>query len=114
MIDLRGHRFERDLILTRVRGYLAYPLSDRNLEEMLVERGVDVDHSSVYRWVQKFTPQLEAVFRKGNKRPVGNRWRVDETYIKVKGQRKYLYRAVDRGDPTRGSTPKTAKFFKII
>jgi len=86
MIDFRGHRFERDLILTSVRWYLVYPLSDRNLEEMLAERGVEVDHSSVYRWVQKFTPQLEAAFRKGQKRPVGTRWRMDETYIKIKGQ----------------------------
>ncbi|MCP5134147.1 MAG: IS6 family transposase [Gammaproteobacteria bacterium] len=100
MIDFRGHRFERDLILTSVRWYLAYPLSYRNLEEMLAERGVEVDHSSVYRWVQKFTPQLEAAFRKGPKRPVGTRWRMDETYIKVKGQWKYLYRAVDRDGQT--------------
>ncbi|MCP5135127.1 MAG: IS6 family transposase [Gammaproteobacteria bacterium] len=100
MIDFRGHRFERDLILTSVRWYLAYPLSYRNLEEMLAERGVEVDHSSVYRWVQKFTPQLEAAFRKGPKRPVGTRWRMDETYIKVKGQWKYLYHAVDRDGQT--------------
>ncbi len=100
MIDFRGHRFERDIILTSVCWYLAYPLSYRNLEEMLAERGVEVDHSSVYRWVQKFTPQLEATFRKGQKRPVGTRWRMDETYIKVKGQWKYLYRAVDRDGQT--------------
>lgn len=49
MLDFKGHRFEPDIILTSVRGYLAYPLSDRNLEEMLAERGVEVDHSSVYR-----------------------------------------------------------------
>jgi transposase-like protein len=67
---------------------------------MRAERGVDVDHSSVYRWVQKFTPQLEAAFRKGHKRPVGTNWRMDETYIKVKGQWKYLYRAADRDDQT--------------
>ncbi len=58
MIDFKGHRFEQDIILTSVRGYLSYPLSYRNLDEVLAERGVEVDHSSVYRWVQKFTPQL--------------------------------------------------------
>jgi len=61
---------------------------------------VQVDHSNVYRWVQKFTPQLESVFRKGKKRPVGNSWRMDEMYIKIKGQWKYLYRAVDKAGQT--------------
>jgi transposase-like protein len=100
MIDFRGHRFERDIILTSVRWYLAYPLSDRNLEEMRAERGVEVDHSRVYRWVQKFTPQREAAFRNGKKRPVGKSWRMDETTIKIKGPWKYLYRAVDRDGQT--------------
>jgi transposase-like protein len=100
MIDFRGHRFEQDLILTHVRGYLAYPLSYRNLEEVRAERGVEVDHSRVDRRVQKFTPQWEAAFRKGNQRPVGYRWRVNETYLKVKGPWKYLYRAIDRDGQT--------------
>jgi putative transposase len=100
MIDFKGHRFEKDIILTCVRWYLAYPLSYRNLEEMMEERGVEVDHSNIYRWVQKFTPQLESAFRKGQKRPVGNSWRMDETYIKIKGQWKYLYRAVDKAGQT--------------
>jgi transposase-like protein len=100
MIDFKGHRFEKDLILLCVRWYLAYPLSYRNLEEMMEERGVAVDHSNIYRWVQKFTPQLEAAFRHGKKRPVGNSWRMDETYIKIKGQWKYLYRAVDKAGQT--------------
>ena len=100
MIDFKGHRFERDIILLCVRWYLAYPLSYRNLEEMMEERGVEVDHSNIYRWVQKFTPLLEAAFRKGKKRPVGRSWRMDETDIKIKGQWKYLYRAVDRDGQT--------------
>ena len=100
MIDFKGHRVEKDIILLCVRWYLAYPLSYRNLEEMMKERGVQVDHSNIYRWVQKFTPPLEAAFRNGKKRPLGSGWRVDETYIKVKGQWKYLYRAVDREGQT--------------
>src|SRR5512143_2652766 len=69
---------------------------------MMAERGVEVDHVTIYRWVQKFTPPLEAAFRKGKKRPVGNSWQMDETYIKIKGQWRYLYRAVDRDGQTIG------------
>ena len=100
MIDFKGHRFEKNIILLCVRWYLAYSLSYRNLEEMMQERGVEVDHSNIYRWVQKFTPQLEAAFKKGKKRPVGKSWRMDETYIKIKGQWKYLYRALDKEGQT--------------
>ena len=102
MIDFKGHRFEKEIILICVRWYLAYPLSYRNLEEMMAGRGVEVDHSNIYRWVQKFTPQLEAAFRKGKKRQVGKSWRMDETCIKIKGQWKYLCRAVGKGGQTIG------------
>jgi transposase-like protein len=67
---------------------------------MMAGWGAQVDHSNIYRWVQKFTPKLEATFRKGKKRPVGKSWRIDETYIKIKGQWKYLYRAVDKEGQT--------------
>lgn len=96
MIDLEGHRFEKDLILTCARWYLAYPPGYRNLEERMAERGMAADHSNICRWVRKFTPKLEAAFRRGRKRPVGRSGRMDEAYVKVKGEWKYLYRAVDR------------------
>lgn len=79
---------------------MAYPLSYRHLEEMMAERGVAVDHTNIYRWVQKFTPLLEGCFRQGKKQPVGSSGRLDETYIKIKGQWKYLYRAVDKAGQT--------------
>jgi transposase-like protein len=78
-----------------VRWYAAYPLSLRNLEEMMVERGVLVDHATVHRWALKLLPVLAAVLRR-RKLPVGKSWRVDETYVLVGGQWKYLYRAVDK------------------
>jgi transposase-like protein len=62
----------------------------------MAERGLSVDHTNIYRWVQMFTPKLEAAFRKGNKHPVSGSWRMDETYIKINSQWRYLYRAVDR------------------
>ncbi|MGF6603048.1 putative transposase [Paraburkholderia sp. GAS448] len=92
---LKRLRYPLDVILTCVRWYVAYPLSLRNLEEMMAERGVSVDHSTVHRWALKLLPVLEKAFR-SRKRPVGKSWRVDETYIKVNGQWKYLYRAVDK------------------
>ncbi len=66
----------------------------------MAERGVEVDHTNIYRWVQKFSPKLEAVFRKRHKHSVGDSWRMDETYIKINGDWKYLYRAVDKKGQT--------------
>jgi putative transposase len=74
---------------------MAYPLSYRHVEELMGERGVSVDHATINRWVLKYSPQLEEVFHH-RKRPVGNSWRMDETYILVKGKWCYLYRAVDK------------------
>ncbi|KVN28372.1 IS6 family transposase [Burkholderia ubonensis] len=88
-----------EVILVRVRWYVAYPLSLRHLEEMMAERGVSVDHSTVHRWAIKLLPVLEKAFRR-RKRPVGKCWRMDETYIKVNGAWKYLYRAVDKDGNT--------------
>jgi transposase-like protein len=99
MLTTKGMRFPIDVILVCIRWYAAYPLSYRHLEEMMKERGVFVDHSSINRWAIRFLPLLEKVFRK-HKRPVGSSWRMDETYIKVKGDWKYVYRAVDKQGKT--------------
>ena len=99
MIDFKGSHFEREIVLWGVRWYVAYPISDRQLEEMMEERGVEVDHSTLNRWVLKYVPLLEQAFRV-RKRRVGGSWRMDETYVRTKGQWKYLYRAVD----TAGNT----------
>ena len=88
-----------DVIAQCVRWYLAYALSLRDIEEMMAERGILVDHSTLYRWIIRLTPLINKAFRR-YKRAVGARWRMDETYIKVKGQWKYLYRAVDSSGQT--------------
>ena len=88
-----------DIIVQCVRWYLAYALSLRNIEEMMAERGIAVDHSTLHRWVIRLVPLLDKAFRR-HKRSVGSRWRMDETYIKIKGQWKYLYRAVDTAGQT--------------
>ncbi len=99
MIDFKGSHFEKEIILWGVRWYVAYPLSYRQLEEMMEERGVSVDHSTLNRWVLKYAPEIEKQFRQ-RKRQVGTSWRMDETYVRVKGQWKYLYRAVDKAGQT--------------
>ncbi|WP_243469013.1 IS6 family transposase [Paraburkholderia sp. PGU19] len=96
---LKRLHYPLDVILLCVRWYVAYSLSLRNLEEMMAERGIEVDHSSVHRWVIKLVPLFEKAFRR-HKRAVGRSWRVDETYVKVKGQWKFLYRAVDKAGNT--------------
>ncbi|WP_423063547.1 IS6 family transposase [Candidiatus Paracoxiella cheracis] len=96
MINFKWRHFEKGIILMAVRWYLAYALSYRNIEELMLERGVNVDHSTINRWVIKYAPLLEAEFRKKHKSPVGGSWRMHETYIKVKGDWHYLYRAVDK------------------
>ncbi len=78
-----------------VRWYLRYSLSYRDLEELLAERGIDVDHVTLFRWVQRFTPELIDAARPG-RHLAGDRWFVDETYVKVAGVWRYVYRAVDQ------------------
>jgi hypothetical protein len=90
-------RFPLDIMLLCVQWYVAYALSLRNLEEMMQERGLFVDHSTIHRWVIKLVPVLEQAFRKRKRRrgigAVGKSWRLDETYIKVGGKERYWYRA---------------------
>lgn len=96
---LKRLHYPIEVMLVCVRWYAAYPLSLRQIEEMMAERGVVVDHATIHRWSIKMMPVLAAVFRR-HKRPVGTSWRMDETYIKVNGEWKYPYRAVDRAGHT--------------
>ena len=99
MISFKGAHFPQDIILMGVRWYVAYPFSYRHVEELLEERGVPIDHATIQRWVVKYSPELEEALHR-HKRPVWVSWRMDETYIKVKGQWRYLYRAVDKHGQT--------------
>jgi transposase-like protein len=91
-----GFRFPPDVIVVVVRWYLRYGLSYRDVEELLAERGIAVDHVTVFRWVQRFTPLLIDAARPCRHVP-GDRWFVDETDVKVAGRWVYLYRAIDQG-----------------
>jgi IS6 family transposase len=95
----KWRHFEGQIILLCVRWYLRYCLSYRDLEEMMAERGLKVDHTTIYRWVQQYAPELEKRC-KPHLKQTNDSWRVDETYIKVKGQWLYLYRAVDSAGHT--------------
>jgi transposase-like protein len=99
MIDFKGSQFEKELILWGVRWYVAYPISYRQLEEMMQERGVSVDHSTLNRWVIKYGPECEKQFRH-RQRPVGTSWRMEEPSVRVKGEWQYFYRAVDKAGQT--------------
>jgi transposase, IS6 family len=90
-----GYRFPREVIGVAVRWYLRYSLSYRDVEELLAERGVEVDHVTVYRWVQRFTAEFIDAARPA-RHAAGNRWFIDETYVKVAGRWTYLYRALDQ------------------
>jgi transposase-like protein len=90
-----GFRFPPEVIVLAVRWYLRFGLSYRDLEELLTERGVEVDHVTIYRWVQRFTPLLAEAARPC-RHAVGDRWQADETYVKVAGQRRYVYRTIDQ------------------
>ncbi len=99
----KWRHFEADIILLCVRWYVRYSLSYRDLEEMMRERGLSVDHTTIYRWVQSYAPELEKRCRP-HLNTTNDSWRVDETYVKVKKVWMYLYRAVDSASATRSSS----------
>lgn len=117
MSDFKGRHFEGEIVLWAVRWYCRYGVSYRDFEQMMGERGVSVDHSTIYRWVQNYAPEIEKRLRWQWRQPRSTSWRVDETYVKVCGKWAYLYRAVDKfGDtidfylsPTR-STAAAKRF----
>ncbi len=95
MISFKGAQFPRDVILFAMFFYVRYTASYRNLEEIMAERGVGVDHATFNRWVAKYSPLIASTARR-RKAPADRSWRMDETYIKVKGEWVYLCRAVDK------------------
>ena len=100
MSDFKGRHVEGEIVLWAVRWYCRYGVSYRDLEQMMGERGVSVDHSTIYRWVQKYAHEIEKRLRWQWRRPRSTSWRVDETYVKVGGKWTYLYRAVDKHGDT--------------
>ena len=96
MSDFKGRHFGGDIVLWAVRWYCRYGISYRDLEQMMAERGVSVDHTTIYRWVQEYAPEIEKRLRWQWRCPRSTSWRVDETYVKVGGKWAYLYQAVDK------------------
>src|SRR6202171_1851975 len=95
----KWRQFELEVILLAVGWYLRFSLSYRDVEELLAERGLHADHVTVWRWVQRYAPEMERRLRSRLK-PTNDSWRMDETYIRVKGKWRYLYRAVDSSGAT--------------
>ena len=91
----KGRHFDQEIIILCVRWYLVFKLGSRDLVQMMAERGILLAHTTILRWVQRYVPDFEKRWQ-AYARPVGDSWRVDETYIKVRGQWVYLYRAVDK------------------
>jgi transposase-like protein len=102
-----GRHFDREIIILCVRWYLRYKLSLRDLVEMMAERGLSLAHTTILRWVKRFTPEFVKRWNRFGT-PTGRSWRVDETYLKIRRRWVYLYRAVDRG-PARQWTSCSAQ-----
>jgi len=117
MVSFKGVQFPKEVILFAVFFYVRYTVSYRDLEEIMAERGVILDHATLNRWVAKYSPQIATTARR-RKAPADRSWRMDETYIKVKGEWIYLYRAVDKLGKTldfmlskRRNKPAAPRFF---
>ena len=95
----KGRHFDQEIIILCVRWYITFKLSFRDLVQMMAERGITLSHTTILRWVQQYVPEFEKRWSR-YARPVGDSWRVDETYLKIKGQWVYLYRAVDKAGRT--------------
>src|SRR5258705_4235578 len=95
----KGRHFDQEIIVLCLRWYLTFKLSSRDLVQMMAERGISLTHTTVLRWVQRYVPEFEKRWNR-YARPVGDSWCVDETYLKIRGQWVYMYRAVDNAGRT--------------
>src|ERR1700740_3562803 len=108
----KGRHFDQEIIILCVRWYLAFKLSSRDLVQMMAERGILLAHTTILRWVQRYVPDFEKRWQ-AYARPVGDSWRVDETYIKVRGQWVYLFAALSGDDLARPRCSNTCRIAAV-